>query len=26
MVTAGTEFVKRVPIKTDVHIADEWSK
>ena len=26
MVTAGGEFVKRVPIKTDVHIADEWSK
>jgi DNA polymerase I len=26
MVAAGGEFVKRVPIKTDVHIADEWSK
>ena len=26
MVTAGRDFVSRVPIKTDVHIADEWSK
>ncbi|HEX6279542.1 MAG TPA: DNA polymerase [Pyrinomonadaceae bacterium] len=26
MVTAGRDFVGRVPIKTDVHIADEWSK
>ncbi len=26
MVTAGGDFVSRVPIKTDVHIADEWSK
>jgi DNA polymerase-1 len=26
MVSAGREFVTRVPIKTDVHIADEWSK
>ncbi|MEO5858796.1 MAG: DNA polymerase [Pyrinomonadaceae bacterium] len=26
MVVAGRDFVSRVPIKTDVHIADEWSK
>lgn len=26
MVAAGRDFVSRVPIKTDVHIADEWSK
>ena len=26
MVSAGSEFVSRVPIRTDVHIADEWSK
>lgn len=26
MVTAGTEFLKRVPVKTDIHIADEWAK
>ena len=26
MVSAGRDFVSRVPIKTDVHIADEWSK
>jgi DNA polymerase I len=26
MVEAGRDFVSRVPIKTDVHIADEWSK
>lgn len=26
MVTAGRDFISRVPIKTDVHIADEWSK
>ncbi len=26
MVDAGRDFVSRVPIKTDVHIADEWSK
>ena len=26
MVTAGQEFIDRVPIKTDVHIADEWAK
>ena len=26
MVSAGRDFVSRVAIKTDVHIADEWSK
>jgi len=26
MVEAGRDFVSSVPIKTDVHIADEWSK
>lgn len=26
MCTAGTEFVTRVPVKVDVHIADEWAK
>lgn len=26
MVNAGRDFLKRVPVKTDVHIADEWSK
>lgn len=26
MVAAGKDFVSRVPIKTDVHIADEWAK
>ncbi len=26
MVKAGEEYVKRVPIKVDVHIADEWTK
>jgi DNA polymerase-1 len=26
MVSAGRDFVSRVPIKTDVHIAYEWSK
>lgn len=26
MVRAGEQFVKRVPIKVDVHIADEWCK
>jgi len=26
MVNAGRDFISRVPIKTDVHIADEWSK
>jgi len=26
MLRAGTEFVSRVPIKVDVHIADEWAK
>jgi DNA polymerase-1 len=26
MTRAGSEFVKKVPIKVDAHIADEWSK
>jgi len=26
MCTAGEEFVKKVPVKVDVHIADEWAK
>ena len=26
MVAAGSEFLKRITVKTDVHIADEWSK
>ena len=26
MRTAGAEYVKRVPINVDVHIADEWTK
>jgi DNA polymerase I len=26
MVRAGEHFVKRVPIKVDVHVADEWCK
>ncbi len=26
MVRAGEQFVKRVPIKVDVHVADEWCK
>ena len=26
MVRAGQQYVKRVPIKIDVHTADEWSK
>lgn len=26
MLKAGEEYVKRVPVKTDTHIADEWAK
>lgn len=26
MCSAGTEFIKNVPVNVDVHIADEWSK
>jgi DNA polymerase-1 len=26
MCAAGEEYVKRVPVKVDVHIADEWTK
>jgi DNA polymerase-1 len=26
METAGKEFIKKVPIKVDAHIADEWTK
>ncbi|MGB7207221.1 MAG: DNA polymerase [Pyrinomonadaceae bacterium] len=26
MCTAGEEYVKKVPVKVDVHIADEWAK
>ncbi len=26
MCSAGEEFVKKVPVKVDVHIADEWAK
>lgn len=26
MLTAGQEFVAKVPIKVDIHTADEWSK
>jgi DNA polymerase-1 len=26
MCSAGEEFVAKVPIKVDVHIADEWAK
>ena len=26
MCSAGREFVKKVPVKVDVHIADEWAK
>lgn len=26
MLTAGQEFVSKVPIKVDIHTADEWSK
>lgn len=26
MCTAGQEFVKKVPVKVDVHIAEEWAK
>jgi len=26
MTGAGSEFVKKVPIKVDAHVADEWSK
>jgi hypothetical protein len=26
MLKAGQDFVSRVPIKTDTHIADEWAK
>lgn len=26
MVSAGEEFIRKLPIKVDVHIADEWTK
>jgi len=26
MLKAGQDYVQRVPIKTDTHIADEWAK
>ena len=26
MCSAGVEYVKKVPVKVDVHIADEWAK
>ena len=26
MCTAGAEFISKVPVKVDVHIADEWAK
>ena len=26
MCTAGEEYVKKVPVKVDAHIADEWTK
>jgi len=26
MCAAGEEYVKKVPVKVDVHIADEWTK
>jgi hypothetical protein len=26
MCAAGEEIIKKVPVKVDVHIADEWTK